>query len=1277
MAARSLTRRDLNRLFNAAVEAAGPRYTRAANVEVPIADAFEALLRTPTFFARFDELAREIDTRSSDLLGESSGSSEPTNRAAQPRRIGQRGRRLAVSLRSIQRDPVAELPLSAIARSARRLEADSDALAQELYEQLRLVSEGEAASAQKRLVEDTARRVNSVRSSAARIAAFCAGSHARVTNRGTLLLVGDAGQGKTHLFCDVVRRSLDDNRAAILLMGQHFRAEADVWDQVARQVRVSGLGGRGVLSALEGVGRRRAQRVLLLVDALNEGGGMGLWPQTLRQFLQTARSHPHLVIAISCRSSYVRAVIPRQVERSTTRFEHEGFSGVEASAMARFFSHYGLRHPSIPLLSPEFSRPLFLKLFCEGLQDRQRRTAPAGHRGMTDVLENFARSVGRRIVRSMGRPELTMLPWECLKELASHMAQAGVEMLDRPRAAAIAAAYVAGRVDAQELLQRMIDEGLLAEDLRYDNGRPLPVVRFPYQQFSDHLIARYLLRHHLDRRDPRRCFSAGGALAYLVADQFAIWRHSGLLQALAIQIPEWTTSELLDLVPARAHEELYRGHIQSVVWRKPDRFLDVPKVVGYLNEAARSSESLLSEAWTAMLTVAVIPSNPLNAQRLHASLFSRPLWARDASWSRFLHRTWEPGSVVDRYLEWSDTVDAKSLPDDVLLLAGVALTWFFTSSNRFIRDRATKALVRIMQGRFPVLTSLLDLFRAVNDPYVTERLVCAAYGCALLSSDAAALAHLARKVNAHYLSGSNRSRHILVRDYAEGVVVRAKALSPRLRVRTIRTRWAGARLRPPTRQRLAARYEQNRDYWDIWHSVMAQDDFDRYVIEPAVHQFTGYRLNERILRREPERPEPDPIALQVWLKQLTGEELTAEEQAVAQQQRPRTAQARDPKERFDVDVARRWIFARVLSLGWKPERFGEFDRMVNYRDMREARKPERIGKKYQWIGLHEVLGFLADNYRWHSQFRHERAARCPGGWAMNVRDIDPSHLPWSRPPEGRRPWWQPLRYALRPVAAGEIEPWIRSRYWPDPKQLILVTDSDGVEWLVTEGHYQWSDLDERRSGEDRYPYRTVWCQLRCYLVRSRHSDRMRKWLSRQDFMGRWMPESVSHHGDFIAEFPWHPSAREARQGWTRGWRGNHKPPVAVLIPVASLSWDDSFDASTKESYSGFVPSSWLAAELQASWQPPFDYATASGRIVAIDPSWHAAGPHVGLVRRREFEQVCRKLDVVPFWTLLGEKHVIEGLGQPNMGWREISGSFELAADDVVGSSRQKLETPRN
>lgn len=59
--------------------------------------------------------------------------------------------------------------------------------------------------------------------------------------------------------------------------------------------------------------------------------------------------------------------------------------------------------------------------------------------------------------------------------------------------------------------------------------------------------------------------------------------------------------------------------------------------------------------------------------------------------------------------------------------------------------------------------------------------------------------------------------------------------------------------------------------------------------------------------------------------------------------------------KFDLTKAQRWIFNRVITLGWRPKLHGEFDQLVD-RHGRESRKSERIGKKYQWISLSRISG---------------------------------------------------------------------------------------------------------------------------------------------------------------------------------------------------------------------------------------------------------------------------------------------------------------------------------
>ena len=72
----------------------------------------------------------------------------------------------------------------------------------------------------------------------------------------------------------------------------------------------------------------------------------------------------------------------------------------------------------------------------------------------------------------------------------------------------------------------------------------------------------------------------------------------------------------------------------------------------------------------------------------------------------------------------------------------------------------------------------------------------------------------------------------------------------------------------------------------------------------------------------------------------------------------------EDKHEFDLSIIQRWILKRVFDLGWTKERFDKFDSGVTQYEYhgRSERKPERIGKKYQWIAYHELLARVSDNF---------------------------------------------------------------------------------------------------------------------------------------------------------------------------------------------------------------------------------------------------------------------------------------------------------------------------
>jgi hypothetical protein len=49
------------------------------------------------------------------------------------------------------------------------------------------------------------------------------------------------------------------------------------------------------------------------------------------------------------------------------------------------------------LLHPEFQNPLFLKLFCEGLEKRGLKQVPDGYQGISAIIENYLEGVEEKL----------------------------------------------------------------------------------------------------------------------------------------------------------------------------------------------------------------------------------------------------------------------------------------------------------------------------------------------------------------------------------------------------------------------------------------------------------------------------------------------------------------------------------------------------------------------------------------------------------------------------------------------------------------------------------------------------------------------------------------------------------------------------------------------------------------------------------------------------------------------------------------------------------------
>ena len=207
-----------------------------------------------------------------------------------------------------------------------------------------------------------------------------------------LLLTGRAGVGKTHLMCDVARRRVADGRPTILLLGQDFDSRSFL-PQIGE---LSQLGGSldDMLAVLDAASEAAGRVGLFMIDALNESERPDRWRDDIQALTTAASRFPHVALVLSCRTEFVDAVVGDQMLPSG---EHAGFAEATDVAIQRFTREYGLEPPTFPVLNPEFSNPLYLKLTCEALTTLGVARFPFGAAGLLAVCRAFLEAVNKRI----------------------------------------------------------------------------------------------------------------------------------------------------------------------------------------------------------------------------------------------------------------------------------------------------------------------------------------------------------------------------------------------------------------------------------------------------------------------------------------------------------------------------------------------------------------------------------------------------------------------------------------------------------------------------------------------------------------------------------------------------------------------------------------------------------------------------------------------------------------------------------------------------------------
>ncbi|HTT99556.1 MAG TPA: hypothetical protein VMF58_16025 [Rhizomicrobium sp.] len=909
-----------------------------------------------------------------------------------------------------------------------------------------------------------------------------------LTNK--LFLLGSWGTGKTHLLCDVARKRMKEGVPSLLLLAQTLEATKDPLESVCK---VSGLckNPQQLLSALDRLGKKNGCRALLMIDAINEGD-RAAWFKYSASIARLLREYPNVALVLSCRTPFARQVMTLKARGEFVELEHSGFADIEFDAQKAFFKHYNIPTPHLPLLAPEFSRPLFLKILCETISSLSRKTKlkrindfAAGHKGMTKLLEDFVVRIGAQIEADFRLPPKTC--WFLLKGtgdqhkkigIAPQMAASGIDHLPREDCLRIIMEVTKLKKSrAKDFLARAMADGLLAEDSIYDESWK-DVIRLPYQRFSDHLISRYLLSEHLkvdSATHIRSAFKDDQPLGRAFSmDQWGYsYRMPGIASAIMLEFPERVKRspippderELYFYLPKknRAADALASAFIDGLLWRSTDSFCkQTDHIVGHFLGAHQAQDML-----EALTCLASRTGHPYNAKRLFGYLAKQKLIDRDLFWSEFL-RSREPASAVYRVLDWVRTASLREVGEETATNLAYLCGIFLTTTVRPLRDRATHCLV-LLGERFPrALFSVALEAMSFNDPYVPERLLAASYGTlmriwAFPPPDLpGAVLPLASDLSLR-LRGDEQTppiEHILMRDFASGICeLAAKVVAPADVERVLRPESASTMsVIPDAADITKASVEKADD--------AIRMDFDNYTTGRLVSGRSNY-----------------------------------------------------DEDHEDYQRVQRQIRWRILNLGWSSERFQQVDGMIsnsNYYGGRreEAGKTDRYGKKYSWIALFEVAGRL------------KLDGKLPDRDNPRVSDVD---IDPSFPDSGIS--WRPQTKRLFDTGNMTLPQWVGAGPSPDYRDLLNpeVVDGRRGPWVLLQGYVSEVHSKDKRE---------VFSFLRGLLVAHLDVNRIEELVSGVEYPGNTaIPDPGQDYYIFAGEIGWSSKVEH----WLRRPDGSARP----------------------------------------------------------------------------------------------------------------------------------------
>ena len=904
----------------------------------------------------------------------------------------------------------------------------------------------------------------------------------------------------------------------------------------------------------------------IIIDALNEGAGTHFWMEQLPILKNKISRYSHLKMIVSLRTLSKEDQLNDILRDDWHSLRVEGFKN-RKKAIGNYFEAYEIMTNEAPYTKiAEFTNPLFLRMFCETYYSQTQE-----EREKVLRLPIYKRYLEKRNYEiSDGVDE------DVKRDITSKyilwVAQRSLEQFqcdDLPRQLAYKRSYklCPFRTWKNSLLRNCLEANLLRE---YTTEKD-DFVDFEFDSMGDYLKAERLLSRNCDDGD--RFKTLVRIYDKMDADYSSNQNWQKKLNFVKAFLSVWNPP--------------------AAIWQKPE-FMK-----GKLTSLLLSSMPLRNQrdeenTLTSDIIGSILQNNPDYIQpelilqnielystglmdKVHAKLMDMTMSVRDLAWTTNVNGLFDGAHYQDLLEPLQLT-----LQHEIETLLTVEI-WMLSTSFPYLRAYMMRKVKDLLSEYADQTNEMIVKFHAVNDPYILSGLYTAVYGV-IVSVDKADFSRgIAEQIlSYHYGEAGKAPQDLMVRHWTLKILELANHQDPTIDA------WNKAQ--PP--------YNVTEDIF----AEMPEDDYeaDGYFGET----YGGKQITRSLFHWDFSRyiigTNSNNVS-RIFFRDGKGVSLRKIEYAIA--------------------------YLIKHKFGWNDE-LGKYDSDVPYQTSLEN-SVERIGKKYQWIGMYRVYAYLCDTCQikinlWSAR---ERFAEKNYPWYARGHDYyDPTLTDKDLTLKESYQLFDVLRPA--PTITQIAKEWLQDERQMPPLYFSL-KDHEGKEWIVLQAY----SIIKEEKGDDK---REQFVLYNGVFANKNNFEKLRSWASNANFYGRWMPEHSGSIDYRWNEYPWADSYLQL---------GDEDDEI---FDEGGGEMKLAYEAQLQENYKGiddeyqFMSTAYMPCK---EMMEMFGWHTAErgiirdthSKIVAINRNIPGDPLQALLVLRSKLDEYMEAKGLVLFWSLVGEK----------------------------------------